>query len=58
MNEISFMLFSNFIVNKNIIQIHLTKMINVFKQQIIHVMLSIDRIIDEIEKQHMIFVNV
>ena len=39
----SFMFFSNFVINKNIVQIYLTKIINIFEQQIVYIMLLIRR---------------
>ena len=38
--------FTSFAINKNIIQIDLTKLIQIFKQQVVYVMLSIDKIVD------------
>ena len=51
-------LFSNFVVNKNIIQITLHEVVDKILKHIVHVMLIIDWIICEIEKQNLVFVKI
>ena len=51
------MFFANLIVNKNIIEINLNKVVKIFKENVVHVMLIIDKLIREIKKQNKIFVN-
>ena len=55
--QMSLMLFKIFVINKNVIQINLTKFVDEFEKHIVHVLLSIDEIVNEIEKQNVIFVN-
>ena len=45
------MFFANLIINKNIIEIILNKVVKIFKENIVHVMLIIDRFIREIKRQ-------
>ena len=49
---------ANFAVNQNIVQITLYKIIDVISQNIVHVMLIIDEIVDELEKQNLVFVKI
>ena len=51
------MFFANFIINKNIIEINLSKVVTIFKENVVHVMLIAGKFIREIKKQNMIFVN-
>ena len=51
-------LFSYFVVNENIIQITLHEIVDKISKYIVHVMLIIDWIICEIEKQNFVFVKI
>ena len=53
-----FMFRSSFVVNKNVVQINLTKFIDKFEQHVVYILLSTNRIISQFEKHNMIFVNV
>ena len=49
--------FASFVIKKNIIEINLNKVIKIFKKNVIYVILIIDKLIREIKRQNMIFIN-
>ena len=52
------MSFANFVVNKNVVQITLYEIVDVISQHVVHVMLIIDKIVDQFEKQNFVFVEI
>ena len=44
------MFFFNFVVNENVVQINLNKLVNEFKEYIVYILLLIDEIVNKIEK--------
>ena len=49
--------FTNFIINQNIIKVNLSKVVKIFKENVVHVILIINKLIHKIKKQNIIFVN-
>ena len=52
-----FIFFANFSVNENIIEISLSKVVKIFKKDVIHIILIINRFVREIKRQNVIFIN-
>ena len=50
--------FASLVINQNIVQITLYKIVDVISQNIVYVMLIINKIVDKIEKQNFVFVKV